>query len=129
MNILKVIWISFVLSIAGSVHAKNFDAIEIQLFAQQQMENRLDGGFFKFIDFERQQIVKSVLIDSHPIMFKGDDLYVVCVTVADESGSEYPVDIYISEIKGVLLINNINVGDVARGNFRKIAKAGLIEKM
>ena len=105
------------------------DKVSLQIFVDQHIESLMVNGRIMFIDFDNLKSVSSVPVDNHPLMFRGDGFYVACITLLDEEGKEYPVDLYIYEHDGKLTVSDITFGEAGREDFRRLAKSGAVEKL
>jgi len=105
------------------------DPVSLQIFVDKHVESIMVDGQLKFIDFDELKSVSTIPVDSHPLIFKGEGFYVACITVIDESGKEYPVDLYIYEGSSGLVVSDITFGMQGREDFRRLAKSGAVKKM
>jgi hypothetical protein len=69
-----------------------------------------------------------VPLEAHPMIFKGDSLYVACITVASAQGEEYPVDIYLLPTTAGLRLAQMNFGYETREKFKEIVASGFVER-
>ena len=99
---------------------------------QKLVDNHIDSLFLDskifFVDFDSSKPVSAVPIDIHPMIFAADQYFVACITVIDDEGIEYPVDIYIFENKSELIVSDIKFGNRGRSDLIRLMEMGLVSK-
>ena len=103
-------------------------SIEIQLFVQSEIENRIVNDTLSFVDFEEQKVIQTVPIEAHPMIFEGGGIYVACITVASVNGDEYPVDIYFLDTGGGLRATQIAFGQGPRDQLKAMMASKFFTK-
>jgi len=130
MKILTAAFIIFAsVHFASASERHPVDPVSLQVFVDRHIESIMVDGRIKFIDFDDLRSVSTVPVDNHPLIFKGEGFYVACITVIDESGKEYPVDLYIFENSTGLVVSDITFGMEGREDFRRLAKSGAVRKL
>lgn len=107
---------------------EKFSSIDVQLFVQSEIENRLVNNTLSFVDFEQQKVVQTVPLEAHPMIFEGDGIYVACITVASVNGDEYPVDIYLLDTEEGLRTTQVTFGQGPRDQLKSMMKSGFFTK-
>lgn len=133
----KATWfiaVLFALVALGTGHKLNaqvreFDSVQVQLVADQYIDAITVEGTVRFIDFEQLKSVSAVPVEAHPLVFRGDGYYVACITLLDEAGIEYPVDLYLFEDKGGLVVTDVTFGEEGREDFRRLARSGAVTRI
>ena len=103
-------------------------SIELQLFVQSEIENRMVNNTLSFVNFEELKVVQTVPIEAHPMIFEGDGIYVACITVASVNGDEYPVDIYLMDTGGGLRAIQMTFGQGPRDQLKSMMDSGFFTK-
>jgi uncharacterized radical SAM superfamily protein len=114
---------------ATTCAAADYTDIEVQVAVDDYLSEIMIDNKINFLDFEKLSPVQSVPVEAHPLVFRGDGYYVACVTVIDSAGSEYPVDLYLFENEGELVVGHVTFGIEGREAFRRLAKSGAVERM
>lgn len=115
--------------LSSMVSAADYTDIEVQIAVDNYLSEIMIDNQINFLDFDKLIPVRSVPVEAHPLVFRGDGYYVACVTVIDTDGTEYPVDLYLFDNKDKLVVGHVTFGKEGREAFRRLARSGAVERM
>lgn len=123
---LGVLLITQVMGLNAETNASK--KIELQSHMQAHLRQLQIGQFIKFIDPSSKSIIDLVPSENHPMIFKGEGIFVLCIDAIDVRGDSYPVDVYVIELDGLYKTVDVKIGHSARAGFEQMMKSGIFQR-
>lgn len=95
---------------------------ELQITMQTHIEQQKIDGAVLHLDFNSGAIERLYPVEAHPMVIEIEGGYVLCADLAREDGSTVPLDVYIVEESGDMVVFDTIVAN--RAPLVKLIKSG-----
>jgi len=123
---MKMWGVTLALVILSSTVARADTLIErvsdLQVIMQQHIEKTKIDGALLYLNFNSGTIERLYPVEAHPMIIEIEGGYVLCADLAREDGSTVPLDVYIVEDGGDMVVFDTIVAN--RAPLAKLIKAG-----
>ncbi|WP_299852285.1 hypothetical protein [uncultured Roseovarius sp.] len=115
------------LQFVGNAQAETSEIrTELQVALQRHLERSQIDGAIHFVDQDTATVQKLYPIKAHPLIFKGNNFFVMCAELRDEQGEKYEVDFYLVQARRGYRVVMTEIKN--RKNLLKMMRAGNVKK-
>lgn len=121
------------LFLAQPVHADQAlsptDRVLLQSYALDKLQELTIDSVIYFADAEKQLIVRVTPTATHPMVFQGNNMFVLCFEGLDETSRRVPIDVYVVRIDDEFKLQDIRLGEHARHDFHTMLSKGMFSSV